>query len=75
MVINMNIDTNTSKTATSTSTTYSTYCPHRLPCGYCRLLYTDCPKGYYGFTYTTNSGSNIHATCVNHTKASCGDVN
>lgn len=25
---------------------YQDYCPHRLPCGYCRLLMRDCPKGY-----------------------------
>ena len=25
---------------------YTDYCPHRLPCGYCKLLMRDCPKGY-----------------------------
>ena len=25
---------------------YPDYCPHRLPCGYCKILFTDCPKGY-----------------------------
>lgn len=25
---------------------YQDYCPHRLPCGYCKLLMRDCPKGY-----------------------------
>lgn len=25
---------------------YPDYCPHRLPCGYCRVLFHDCPKVY-----------------------------
>ena len=37
-------------TSTSGDTTYQTTthylktCPHRLPCGYCRLLMQNCPK-------------------------------
>lgn len=38
-------------TSTSGSTAYQTTaihylktCPHRLPCGYCRLLMQNCPK-------------------------------
>jgi hypothetical protein len=26
--------------------TYPEVCPHRLPCGYCRVLMRDCPKYY-----------------------------
>lgn len=33
---------------------YSTYCPHRLPCGYCQILFRDCPKGYVT-TWTTTA--------------------
>lgn len=29
-----------------TTKKYPDYCPHRLPCGYCKLLMRDCPKGY-----------------------------
>lgn len=25
---------------------YPDYCPYRLPCGYCRVLFHDCPKCY-----------------------------
>lgn len=28
----------------TTTTPYFNPCPHRLPCGYCRLLMRDCPK-------------------------------
>lgn len=49
--ISNTIDTQncTSTNYGSTSTAqkaYSTYCPHRLPCGYCQILFRDCPKGY-----------------------------
>lgn len=58
-----------SKTNVSESTTHyydpnSTYpqiCPHRLPCGYCRVLMRDCPKSH---TMTwTGSDPNIKVTC------------
>lgn len=29
----------------------SSSCPHKLPCGLCRLTMMNCPKG--GWTYTT----------------------
>ena len=28
----------------TTTTYYLKTCPHRLPCGYCRLLMQNCPK-------------------------------
>lgn len=37
---------------------YSTYCPHRLPCGYCQILFRDCPKGYVT-TWTTTATSTV----------------
>lgn len=36
----------------TTTTPYFNPCPHRLPCGYCRLLMQDCPKN-----------NNIRVTC------------
>ena len=36
---------------TTTSTSYFNSCPHRLPCGYCRLLMQDCPKNNMRLTW------------------------
>lgn len=50
--------TNTTNTA-NTAWQSSSNCPHKLPCGLCRLTMMNCPKG--GWTYTTtwsSSGSN-----------------
>ena len=33
----------TTATNTTTTTSYSNYCPQRLPCGYCVLLSRPCP--------------------------------
>lgn len=43
--------TNTTNTAWQSSSS----CPHKLPCGLCRLTMMNCPKG--GWTYTTTWGS------------------
>lgn len=43
--IDMGDYTSTSGDTYQTTTThYLKTCPHRLPCGYCRLLMRDCPK-------------------------------
>ncbi len=43
--IDMGDYTSTSSDTYQTTTThYLKTCPHRLPCGYCRLLMQDCPK-------------------------------
>ena len=34
----------------------STYCIHRLPCGYCSLLGRDCPKSW-SVTWNATTGS------------------
>ena len=34
-------------------------CPHRLPCGYCRIMFRECPK-WYTTTYPYND---IKVTC------------
>ena len=44
-----------STTATITTTDYNTACPHRLPCGVCRLLLTRCPICAYTATPTWDS--------------------
>ena len=41
--------TNTTNTAWQSSSS----CPHKLPCGLCRLTMMNCPKG--GWTYTTTT--------------------
>ena len=38
---------------------YQTYCPHRLPCGYCKILFRDCPKGYVT-TWTTTATMTVN---------------
>lgn len=35
----------------TTTTPYFNSCPHRLPCGYCRLLMQDCPKNNMRLTW------------------------
>lgn len=51
--------TNYGGTATAQKA-YSTYCPHRLPCGYCQILFRDCPKGYVtAWTWTTTATSTM----------------
>ena len=64
----MNNSNDYSKTNVSESTThyynpnkiYPETCPHRLPCGYCRVLMRDCPK-YYTMTWAS-SNPNIKVT-------------
>lgn len=44
----------------STSTATNAYiqnCPHKLPCGLCRLTMMQCPKN--GWTYTTSTAEGI----------------
>lgn len=39
---------------------YPNYCQHRLPCGYCQILFRDCPKGYVtAWTWTTTATSTV----------------
>ncbi len=57
--------TNTANTAWSSQT-----CPHKLPCGLCRLTMMNCPKG--GWTYTTtwsSTGGNGAAISTGNTIA------
>ena len=44
--------TNTTNTAWSSQT-----CPHKLPCGLCRLTMMNCPKGSWTYTTTTWGGN------------------
>lgn len=46
---NDSISLNNNNTSGSTTTTYSyiNCCPHRLPCGYCKLLDKMCPNSWY----------------------------
>ena len=50
--------TNTTNTAWQSSSN----CPHKLPCGLCRLTMMNCPKG--GWTYTTTWGSTGDSTTI-----------
>ena len=44
----------------NTALTYTNNdCPHRLPCGYCRIMFRECPK-WYTVTYPY---SDIKVTC------------
>ena len=42
--IDMEDYTSTSSDTYQTITHYLKTCPHRLPCGYCRLLMQNCPN-------------------------------
>ena len=46
---NDSISLNNNNTSGSTTTTYSytNCCPHRLPCGYCKLLDKMCPNYWH----------------------------
>ena len=53
-------------TTSQVNITYDYYnCPHKLPCGYCSLLYRDCPRQsnttinpYWREQVTCNTGGN-----------------
>ena len=57
----INVDTATSTTdfqrsyeyPTSYQVQYNDYCPHRLPCGYCKFLMRDCVKKNVAPYYVT----------------------
>lgn len=36
--------TNTTNTTSTTTAYYTNYCPHKLPCGMCKLTYNICLK-------------------------------
>lgn len=57
----MAIDYVNNSATNTTSTVYSSYCPYRLPCGYCEKLGRDCPKQWYD----SNLGT-VYTNAVDH---------
>ena len=41
-----------------TSNAYMNNCPHKLPCGLCKLTMMNCPKGWWSYTATNSGGIN-----------------
>ena len=61
---------NTTSTGQS-FTDYVNYCPNRLPCGYCKAMYTICPlNNSIDITWSTNMQDLI--SHVGYSKEQCG---
>ena len=57
------------KTNTTNTAWQSSSCPHKLPCGLCRLTMMNCPKS--GWTYTTTTWGGIGDSGVTISTANC----
>lgn len=62
-------DTNTTSTGTWTQTAEYNVCPHKLPCGICRITNAQCPKFGWGCGPITYTGTAPH---INLTDITCG---
>lgn len=64
------INTGSSTVSNAINTTvnipdYAQYCPNRLPCGYCKLIYTMCFLQRTGTPTITWTGTTPSVTCDN----------
>lgn len=43
----ISLNNNIESGSTTTTYSYTACCPHRLPCGYCKILDKMCPNSWY----------------------------
>ena len=41
---------------------YTNSCPHKLPCGLCKLTMMNCPKGWWTYTATSSGVDTVSSS-------------